>query len=55
MKPNYATLFINLNKEQILKKSGKEIKIVKAHLYQPSFDRNILEEAESYLRKRQKQ
>ena len=55
MKTNCATLLINLNKEPTLKKSGKESRTAKANLYQPSLDNNILEETESYLRKRQKQ
>ena len=55
MKTNYVTLLINSNKEPILKKSGKELKTAKANLYQPSLDKKILEETESYLRKRQKQ
>ena len=55
MKTNYVTRLINSNKEPILKKSGKELKTAKANLYQPSLDKQILEETESYLRKRQKQ
>ena len=55
MKTTCATLLINLNKEPTLKKSGKESRTAKANLYQQSPDTNILEETESYLRKRQKQ
>ena len=55
MKTNCATLLINLNKEPTLKKGGKESRTAKANVYQPSLDKKILEETESYLRKRQKQ
>ena len=55
MKTNCATLLIHLNKEPALKKSGKESRTAKANVYQPSLDKKILEETESYLRKRQKQ
>ena len=55
MKTIYATLLIIVNMGPILKKSGKEFRTAEANLYQPSLVKNIFEETESYLRKRQKQ
>ena len=55
MKTNGATLLINLSKGPTLRKSGKDLRTVKANSYQPSLDKKTSEETESYLSKRQTQ